>query len=666
VTNQALPTGELEHLVSESAMLGGLEPEARALVCAHLELRVVPGGTVLMNQGDPADSLYLIAVGRLRVTMTRDDGSNVVVAELGRGELVGELALLTDERRSATVTALRDSQVYELTAQSFADLVARHPAAFRQVASRIVERLVRTLRHETPTSPVVTIAVVPLSGDPAATTFARRLHVSLQQLYDTCRVVTVDEAAAALGDLERAGPDRVAASFGGQEAGIDAVVYEASPESDEWTAACVRQADLVLLVAASGEDPHPRPVERAIDAKRSRVRIRTELVLVHPEWTRDPRRTRRWLEPREIDRHHHVRVGRDADVDRVARLIVGRGIGLVFSGGGARGVAGIGVLEALAARDVPIDACGGTSIGALMAWFAARCTPPEEIVRQLRAAVVDSSPFDVTFPALSLAAGRRVTESIQQGADGLDVEDTWRNLFCVSTNLTTGHLEVHREGPAWHAVRASFSIPGVFPPVRNATGDLLVDGGLLDNLPVGIMRGEHDGITVLAVDVSRTRDLVAGALPADGVVSGWRLLVSRLDPNIRSGDTAGLGRVLMRLTELGSERGNDRGDVYIRPEIDGYSVGDFKAFDRLLELGRPAGLRAVDEWLHSLPRPRRRDSLREHALPRRARAARSVPGARRRRSRAAPSRRRRRRLRRPPQLRTSSLRPRTSPGKQRA
>jgi hypothetical protein len=110
------------------------------------------------------------------------------------------------------------------------------------------------------------------------------------------------------------------------------------------------------------------------------------------------------------------------------------------------------------------------------------------------------------------------------------------------------------------------------------------------------MRGEHDGITVIAVDVGRTRDLVAGTLPPDGVVSGWRLLMSRLDPSARAVDTAGLGRVLMRLTELGSERGDDRGDVYVRPDIDGYSVGDFKAFDRLLELGRQAGLRAVDEW----------------------------------------------------------------------
>ncbi len=113
------------------------------------------------------------------------------------------------------------------------------------------------------------------------------------------------------------------------------------------------------------------------------------------------------------------------------------------------------------------------------------------------------------------------------------------------------------------------------------------------------MRGEHEGITVLAVDVGRTRDMTAGSLPGDGVVSGWRLLLGRFDRG-SGAHTAGLGRVLMRLTELGSERGTDRGDVYIRPAVDDFSIADFKAFDRLVEVGREAGHRALDHF----PAPR--------------------------------------------------------------
>jgi predicted acylesterase/phospholipase RssA/CRP-like cAMP-binding protein len=587
---------ELERLVSRSPMFGALEPAARAFVCDHLEPVVLPGGAVLMQQGDTDDSMFLVAVGRLRVTVTHADGHETLVAELGCGEVVGELAVMSDEPRSATVTALRDSQVLELSSTSFAELVKRYPAALRNITGDVVRRLVRSYREGSPTSPVVTITVVPLSDDTATTSFSSRLTASLVALTGAADEVTVAAATAALGDLERVSADRLAAWFGERETGDGAVVYAARATADPWTDACVRQADLVLLVGAAGDTPEVRAVERAIDARRAQVRVRTELVLVHPATTRDPRRTRQWLAVRHVDRHHHVRVDRDGDVDRVARLLVGRGIGVVCSGGGARGIAAIGVLAALRERGVEIDACGGTSIGSLVAGGAARALEPEEIAEQLRAAVVESSPFDVTFPVLSLAAGRRVTERIREAADGLDLEDCWRNIFCVSTNLTSGAVEVHRDGPGWHAVRASFSIPGVFPPMRSRNGDLLVDGGLLDNLPVGIMRGEHHGITVIAVDVGRTRDLVAGGLPGEGIVSGWRLLFGRLDRGAASANTAGLGRVLMRLTELGSERGSDVGDVYIRPTVDAYGIADFKAFDDLVRLGREAGLRAIDEW----------------------------------------------------------------------
>lgn len=587
---------DLERLVDESAMFGHLEPAARAFVCKRLVPRVLPGGRVLMRQGDHDDSMFLVGVGRLRVTVTRDDGTEARVAELGRGELVGELAVMSDEPRSATVTALRDSHVFELSSASFADLVARFPAALREISSEVVRRLVRSFREGSPTSPVVTIAMVPLSDDPLATGFATRLTAALARVTGAANEVTIADAECALGDLAWAGADRLAAWFSERESGSEVVVYAAHPVDDDWTEACVRQADLVLLVGMSRGEPVVREVERAIDARRARVRARTELVLVHPLTARNPRGTREWLAVRSVDRHHHVRVDRDEDVDRVARLLLGRATGVVFSGGGARGIAALGVLAALRERNVPIDACGGTSIGSIIAGGAARDLEVDEIAELLRVAVVQSSPFDVTFPALSLAAGRRVTARIREAADDLDLEDGWRRTFCVSTNLTSGDVEVHRHGPTWRAMRASFSIPGVFPPVRGRRGDLLVDGGILDNLPVGVMRGEHHQITVIAVDVSRTRDLVAGSLPGEGVVSGWRLLLARLARNASADDTAGLGRVLMRLTELGGHRAIDRGDLYIRPAVDAYGIADFKAFDELRRIGHEEGLRALDNW----------------------------------------------------------------------
>jgi len=600
----AVPREAIERLIEESSIFQGLDPAARHALAEELEAQALPGGAVLMRQGDPADALYLVSVGRFRVSIERADGSETVVAELGRGDIVGELALITDDPRSATVTAVRDSQVLRLDTDGFTRLVTTNPAIQRDFTTEVVRRLVRSFREGSPMSPVATIAVVPLDSAPGVLAMSERLHRALDRLAGPAGHVTKETTAAAVGDLDEVSPDRLAAWFAEHESGFEVVVYQGNPELGTWTDACIRQADLVLVVASADGSPAVREIERAIAERRRLLKSRVELVLVHPASTEDPRETRRFLAGRDIDRHHHVRVDRDGDVDRVARLLLGRGIGVVFSGGGARGIAGIGVYRALLEAGVPIDAAGGTSIGSLLAGGVARGQTPEELAAQIRAAVLDSSPFDVTFPILSLARGRRVTQSIRDGAEELDLEDGWRNLYCVSTNLTTGHAVVHRGGPGWFAIRASFSIPGVFPPIRTADGDLLVDGGMLDNMPVEVMRDEHEGISVIAVDVGKTRDVVAGALPDDGIVSGWKLLRNRMRRKKNRTSAAGLGRILMRLTELGSEQEADHGDLYIRPDIDDYSIADFKAFDRLIELGYEAGRRDIAAWLASGEAPK--------------------------------------------------------------
>jgi len=593
---QGFAADEVARLVDEAEVFAPLPPAARTFIAARLEPRALAGGDVLIREGDHADSLYVIAVGRLRVTIDRDGGGHKVLAELGRGDVVGEMAMITNEPRSATVTAVRDSQILRLPTDAFVQLVREHPDALRELTTQIVRRLVRSLREGTPTSPVVTIAVVPLSRDDHVMQLDERLHAALDRLTGASSHVTVAATTAALGDLARVGSDRLASWFAEHETGFDVVVYEADAEPTEWTDACIRQADLILLAGAAGSSTALRPVERAIAERRRHMPCRQQLVIVHPPGTGDPRRTRLWLEPRAVEKHHHIAADRDSDMERLARMLLGRGIGVVFSGGGARGVANIGVLQALHELGVPIDAVGGASIGSIIAGWAARGQTAAEIAHQLRRAVVDTSPFDVTFPAISLAAGRRVTRHLREGAHGLDIEDAWLSLFCVSTNLTRGEVEIHRRGPIWHAVRASFSIPGVFPPVRNADGDLLVDGGVLDNLPVGVMRAEHDGITVIAADVGQTRDLSAGALPGDGVVSGWEVLLRRLDPGSPDRGNVGLARILMRLTELGGKQTEDRGDLYIRPTVDDFGIADFKAFNRLVARGHQAGTRAVRDW----------------------------------------------------------------------
>jgi predicted acylesterase/phospholipase RssA len=216
----------------------------------------------------------------------------------------------------------------------------------------------------------------------------------------------------------------------------------------------------------------------------------------------------------------------------------------------------------------------------------------------LRDAVVTESPLDLTLPTVSLASGGRVTRHITAGAEGLDLEDTWLNFRCVSTNLTRGELEVHDRGPGWAAIRSSFAVPGLFPPMRNEAGDVLVDGGVLDNLPIGPLRAAHAGICVISSDVGVTHEILSSsAIPPTGVVSGWRLLAASVKGREYE-NLSTLPRILLRLTELGSlGDSNDVGDCCIRPSMDTVSLMDFDRFEELVAIGERDARAALDEWL---------------------------------------------------------------------
>jgi predicted acylesterase/phospholipase RssA/CRP-like cAMP-binding protein len=591
---------DLWELLEQSPVFQHLAAEARAFVCDALTPLTVPGGATLLREGDTADALYLVAAGRLRVTTVHADGTQEVLNEIGRGEVAGEMALIANSPRSATVHALRDTQLFRLSTDAFTHLVQEHPDALRAISTLIVNKMLRAMRGTARTSPVASVAVVPLGVNAGG--FAPTLATAVSRLAGGARNVTATQAAEALGP--RPSPDRLAAWCAELQTQNPVVIYEADADATPWTDTCVRQADVVLLVASSGESVELRPVEQAIEQRRAAVHSRTELVVLHPASTQNPRGTRHWLAPRQLDRHHHVRIDRDADVDRVARLLLGRGIGVVFSGGGARGIAEIGVLRALLEAGVPIDAVGGTSIGSILAGAVAKGLTPDELALLLRGVLLDGrSPVDLTLPAISIAAGGRVTNSLQAAAGDLDVEDTWLPAFCISTNLTRGVVEIHHSGPAWLALRASFSIPGVFPPVRTPAGDLLVDGGVLDNMPVAEMRRTHYDIYVIAIDTGSTRDVPAGSLPDTGVVSGWKHMLSKLDPRTPNQETAGMPRILMRLTELGSRPDDDRGDLYIQPPVEGIGLLDFDKFDRLLDIGHREGNHVVHEWLGSATAP---------------------------------------------------------------
>ena len=584
-------------LVADTPLLSDLDAEARDDLVAHLQPRLVRGGEVLAREGDVADALFIVIGGRLEVVIERD-GEEHLLGHVGRGELVGEMALVTREPRTATVRALRDTQLLRLDADDFAAIVSRHPEALRAVSGTIVARHVASFRKAVIETPLTTVAVVPIDRG-AAEDFAARLGAELERYVD--RVAVLDRATCrgALGhadDDEPLDPVGLARLLDEQEAEHDLTVLGASYDDERWTDACVRQADVVLFVADATKGPRRRPQEDRFAAAHER---RVDLVLLHPRGTDSPSGTDRWLDARSVHRHHHVRVDSDEHVARVARLISGNAVGLVFGGGGARGLAHLGVVRAMEDLGIPIDLVGGTSMGAAIGATVAIGMDRPTRERVLRRVLLEGpSPLDVTFPAVALAAGKRITERMREVAGGRLVEDTWQGFFAISCNLSRCERMVHDRGPGWEALRASFAIPGVYPPVRHGD-DLLVDGGVLDNLPVGEMRRREPRATVIALDVSARSDLQAGDLPAGGALNGWRTIGQRLNPFAETPDISGITKILMRLTELSATArlAEERADLTVRPDVTEYAMMDFAKMDALIRVGERDARRQFEAWL---------------------------------------------------------------------
>jgi NTE family protein len=284
-----------------------------------------------------------------------------------------------------------------------------------------------------------------------------------------------------------------------------------------------------------------------------------------------------------------------ADIARIARLLTGNALGIVLSGGGARGFAHIGVLRAIREAGLTIDAVGGTSIGAIIAAGFALEWTDAELVARVRRSFVDTNPLnDYTLPLVSLVSGRKVTGLLKREFPNIAIEDIPLPFFCVSSNLTTGQLAVHRRGELWRWLRASVAIPGVLPPVVY-NRELFVDGATINNLPVDVMRDAGVGY-VIGVDVGADRVFTSDTVDSD-MPPFWKLFewfsgrkqrVSILQILWRAGMINSAGNRAAR---------HELSDLLLQPPLEQFDVLDWKAFDPAIEAGYGYAKSRVAQWV---------------------------------------------------------------------
>lgn len=526
-------------------LFAGLSGAERRALADRLTLRTLHRGDVLMRERDAADALYVVVSGRFAVTR---DGGSQPVGEIGHGEPVGEIAFLTGGTRTATVTAMRDSLVLALSRPEFDALVAAHPGIWATLTAMLAHRLAATTSRAAsvaaqPKPRPRTVCVIPAGGARTSADFVAMLGNALARR-SSCAVLTGDDAQRLLVPNGSLGSPEAIAHLNALEAAHDHVLLLADDAITPWTEKAIRHADLVLAVAAHADDPAPNDTERL--AARFVAPDAMRLVLLHPRRTKVIG-TARWLAPRSVAMHHHVALDGTGDVDRLVRFIEGRAVGLVAAGGGALASAHTGVFKALSEAGLAFDIMGGTSAGAaLAAAFMLDASPDEIDVKLGEMFVANRALRRYTLPRYALLDHTVFDAELKRLFGALDIEDLWLPFFAVSTNLSRYGLVVHRSGPLWRAIRASASIPALLPPVYTAEGDMLVDGCLLDNVPVKVMRDLKAGPNVVVSfkppELDRY-DVDYEALPSRAALI--RLVLNPLRKD-RLPEAPGLFTVLMR------------------------------------------------------------------------------------------------------------------------
>ncbi|MEM7417578.1 MAG: patatin-like phospholipase family protein [Gemmatimonadota bacterium] len=582
-------------------VFAGLDGDALKEVSAAFHWRRLERGEVLFKEGSVGNAVYILASGRLRARVTQPDGTDRDVGEIVPGETVGEMAIITGRPRSATVVALRSSVLQECRRSDFLALVDRHPVLAQHLNRVLVRRLERANRDASPVQHRLSVAVVPLHDGLVPSDFAVGF---LDALAGAGKVLRLDQAEVerragkGLSEAdERLSDLKLLPWFEEQEAGHDFVLYQADPTMSDWTRRCLSQADRIILLGEADADPAVGEAEAEMERILEGARPPVHLVLVHPGDRDRPRGTQHWLESRELRSHHHVRRGRRSDVDRVFRLTTGRGLGLVLSGGGARGFAHIGVLQALDELGIPIDAVGGTSAGAAMAAQYAMGRSSSEIRDACHHEFVVRKPFKkYTLPVYSVAGRHLFDQVCRSIAEGRDVSDTWIPFFCTSCDLQTGEKVIHERGELWKAARASMSLPGVVPPVVD--GDrLLVDGGVLDNLPEEEMV-DFCGGRVIAVDVSGGAPVQVD-VDYEQLPSPWSVLWHRVAPWRQPVRVPTLMDVLLRtatVSNTGQRAVEETVDLLLRPPVTAFGLLDFPALDRIIDVAAEHARVELAEW----------------------------------------------------------------------
>ncbi len=553
-----------------------LEPKLLERLAERSREHSLAPGEWLFHQSDEADRTFVVKTGRLRVI---DEDSGATIRELGRGDVIGELALLTGSNRSAGVRAMRAAELVAISRDSFTTLLEEAPRLALSVARALAAQLRDTRAPVAAERPLpVTVALTGLSSAIPLAALAQGLRAACQRHGQTALIGPGELPELRSGD---SATSVYAPILDRAEASSRLVLLQAGAldQPTPWLEFCLAQADRILVTVGPGQRPSPileREDLRGCDLVTHDVTPGTGSISGVAER----------LDP--IESHSLSSATLTQDLARIARRLTGNSIGVVLSGGGARAFSHIGVLEELLSAGLEIDRVAGVSMGSLIGGMFAMGLDTETIDAICFEEFVQRRPLsDYTIPRHSLIRGTRMLEMLQRTFGQVLIEELPRSFMCGYAELRSGRLVVARHGSLREQIAPSIRLPVIGPPQVSGR-DIYIDGSFVDNLPIEPMAVLREG-PIIAVDVKA--DL--GSARANG--RGAQELARSARPARLPSLAETVARVMLLGSSNTSAAARRHADLIIRPRAEGVGLLEFQQIDTAVQAGRIAARQALEQ-----------------------------------------------------------------------
>jgi NTE family protein len=523
-------------------------------------------GAIVFAEDEPGDCMYIIESGQVKIVSDKT-GREKIYNYLGPGNFFGEMALLLGEKRSATVRVVIDADLLVLRQHDLEELLQQHPAIALMMTRELGRRLGRSQQ-----SPILReeFNIVAAMGR-AAPTLARHLaqvtgeEVCLFDLGGLANVTlnqhTLNQANVVL--------------VRGQLTDTENLASELSRLVDQfyWVLLCVAPYETPLTL-------------KAMELADISVQVGDE----EPEWLKS-------IAPKGL---WHAN-SNDKSIQRLARRIAQRVVGIALSSGNARGMAHIGVLRVLEQEGIPIDMIAGTSAGAVFGSLYAAGLPFDQIVA-FAEDVQNKYNFISGFrfwdfripPRTGIIKGNMVLNHFRKTLSNKTFDDLTIPMYIIACDLISGEEIVFDRGPVADAVRASMSVIGVLEPAPVA-GRFLIDGGSVNPVPTQLLADRGANIILASSVIPSLEDRLhrrelkrEGKIPnAIGIIMGAMEIMESEIIRTRMGPV----------------------DVLISPNIARYGTFEYDKAREFIQRGEEAA-RAQLPTIRQLFAPRPRKPLR--------------------------------------------------------